>query len=319
VFSGPIWLRLLRWGVLVAAALFLYTHLDAEQGTAAMTALGSLGGDARVWVVLALVPVNWGLESAKWRLLMEPVQPLGRWRSFVATLAGTGIALVTPNRTGEFLGRVLYLDPEHRVAGGFATALGSIAQCVVTLVAGAVGLVVLAARSAPLPWSSGGATHVLAALALGVAGSGLVCYFHPGWVRRALLRVPILRRTGSATEVLERFRGDQLALVLGISALRYVVFTGQFVLLCLVLNTGLGAVDAALAVAVVYLITTLVPTMFISELGVRGSVALGVLVPLGSAPAAAVAASGLLWSCNVVLPAVVGSVLLLTVRIRTRS
>ncbi len=316
-------MRLLRWGVLAAAGLFLYAHFNAGQGTALVAVLRELRGDRAAVAVLLLttllVPVNWGMESAKWRRLMRPVQPLGRWRAFVATLAGTGIALITPNRTGEFVGRVLFLEPGVRVAGSIATALGSIAQFVVTLVAGALALVLLGLRGAPFPWASGAATMALLALTLLVAAGALVFYFRPALLRQLLLLVPLLRRLRPATRVLGRFRRKELLMVLAWSTARYAVFTGQFVLLCGALHSGLAPGTAALAVAVVYLIGTLVPTMFISELGVRGSVAIAVMVPLGGGAAAVVAASGILWLLNVVLPAAVGTVLLLTARIRTKA
>lgn len=307
--------------MLAAACLFLYTHFNAGQGTALLAALRELRHDRSALiiliVVLALVPVNWGLESAKWRILMEPLQRLGRWRAFVATLAGTCIALITPNRTGEFVGRVLYLEPGVRVAGSIATALGSIAQFVVTLVAGALALVMLSVAGAPFPWSSNGATVALLSLTLMVALGALVFYLYPALLRQLLLLVPVLERLDRATNVLERFRRKQLLVVLGLSAVRYAVFAFQFVLLCKAMHGGLPAGTVALAVAVVYLLATLIPTMFISELGVRGSVAIAVMVPLGGAAGAVVAASGILWLLNLVLPAAVGSVLLVTSRIRT--
>ena len=64
---------------------------------------------------------------------------------------------------------------------------------------------------------------------------------------------------------------------------------------------------------VVFLLTTLVPTMALTELGVRGSVALA-LIP-GDA-AGVLASTVLIWTINLAVPALLGAVLLLLARIR---
>jgi len=100
--------------------------------------------------------------------------------------------------------------------------------------------------------------------------------------------------------------------------LRYVVFTVQFVLMLLAFDAGLRLGDALLAVPLIYLVTTLVPTVMLTELGVRGSVSLAVLGALGGVASGILLAAFTVWLVNLVLPAVAGSVVLLVVRIRTR-
>lgn len=74
-----------------------------------------------------------------------------------------------------------------------------------------------------------------------------------------------------------------------------------------------------MAVPVIYLVSTLVPTVLLTELGVRGSAAVGFLVPLGGQAPQVLLATFLVWAVNLVLPAVAGSIILLLARIRTRS
>ncbi|MBK7298693.1 MAG: flippase-like domain-containing protein [Flavobacteriales bacterium] len=116
---GRTLLIVFRWGIFLLASVFLYTQLSAAKGTQALAALRHLRTDGIApWVLLVMLvcmAVNWSLESHKWRWLLRPVERIGSWRSLVATIAGTSVGLVTPNRTGEFLGRVLFLKPENRV------------------------------------------------------------------------------------------------------------------------------------------------------------------------------------------------------------
>lgn len=323
LFTGRTLLQVFRWGIFLLACAFLYGQLQAGKGTQALAALQVLPSDTRAMAGLALVAVlvlvNWGLEALKWQRLMARVERVPYGRAFQATLAGTSIGLVTPNRTGEFIGRVLFLDPGHRVSASFATALGSIAQFVVTLVMGGIALVLLALRPDALPWPGGWTSTALISLTALCAAGALVLYLVPRLLRQLLLLIPVLGRLERASAVLDAYGPRELWSVLGLSVLRYAVFTGQFVLLCLLFKTGVSATTVALVVPVIYLVSTLVPTVLITELGVRGSAAVAFFLPVGGAEAPVLLATTTLWLMNLVLPALVGAVLLVTARIRTQE
>ena len=74
-----------------------------------------------------------------------------------------------------------------------------------------------------------------------------------------------------------------------------------------------------LGVPLIYLITTLIPSAMLTELGVRGSVAVAVLSPLGGEAALVLLATTCLWLINVAMPASAGSLILLVARIRIRN
>lgn len=309
-------LLILRLGVFAAACTFLYLRF----GGAPVHALalrevlvqGALHGPALALVLLLMV-LNWGLEAWKWHGLMRPVQPIGYGRALAATVAGTAIGLITPNRVGEFAGRVLFLDPGHRVQGGFATLLGSIAQFVVTLLAG--GLVLGTGLWSPLDPGPLPAWRVVPWCALLIGLSAVFLYLNPKALARLLPAIPGLQRFERQARVLDTFTTAQLVRVFLLSLVRYAVFTAQF---CIVL-AALAQVppQAALrAVPVVFLLTTLVPTMALTELGVRGSVALA-LIP--GDDAAVLASTVLIWAINLAVPAFFGAVLLLVARIRTTT
>ena len=318
---GRTLLLVLRWGIFLLACAFLWRQMVSPKGTSLQEALRlALAGGAHTVLlgsVLAAMPLNWWLESAKWRLLVAPLQRLSHLRAFVATVAGTSIALVTPNRPGEFVGRVLFLEPGPRIAGSFAPVLGGIAQLVVTLLFGGIALLVLLASDAPALLPASWMATALAVLTAAVAGIALLLYLVPGLLRQAILLLPFLNRFSRASAVLNSHPRDVLLRVLGLSMLRYGVFLGQFVLLLLGFPTGLEPGDTLLAVPVIFLVSTLLPTVLLTELGVRASLSVALLVPLGGDEAMVLLASTLLWAINLVLPAVAGSVVLLLARIRT--
>ena len=94
----------------------------------------------KIWATLLLMTANWGLEAKKWQLANRILQPLSFWQSFKAVLTGTAIAAFTPNRMGEYFGRILYIEEGKRTRSIALTVVGSIAQFVVTLVFGIAGI-----------------------------------------------------------------------------------------------------------------------------------------------------------------------------------
>jgi hypothetical protein len=258
--------------------------------------------------------INWIIEALKWGLLVAPVERVGLARSFAATIAGTSIALVTPNRTGEFVGRVLFLKPENRWQAGFATVLGSMAQFAVTLIGGCVMLAAGSLLDRPIGVQPV-AERVLLWSAMAIAVAAAFLFFRPDVLKRSFAALPVLRRFEARMAVLEHFGTRTLLIVFALSLARYAVFTVQFCLLLAVLaHTPFRA--AVIAVPQVFLFTTLVPTTMLSEIAVRGSVA----TTLIDGPTIGVLlATTALWFINLVVPALAGSVLLLVSRIRTKN
>lgn len=302
-----------RWGVFVLAFGFLYARLSEGPGWGAFSAVDRRDlFRSSVAAALVLMLINWGLESRKWRLLVRGLEPVTIARSFIATIAGTAIGIITPNRVGEFAGRVLFLAPEHRIAGAFATVVGSIAQFVVTVALGMLGLIALTLSAAP----DAGDPMVSAWIGLCalVAAASLLLYFNPQLLRAAVARMPVLRRWEREASVLDRFSMPELRAVLLLSLARYGVFTAQFALL-LQACAGLPPDESLAAIPVAFLIGTLIPTVMVTELGVRGSVALALFASSAN-DGGIVLATTLLWLVNIALPAMAGALIMLVARIR---
>jgi hypothetical protein len=223
-------------------------------------------------VVIALMPVNWGVEVAKWRFLNPGLA--GR-AAIKEVLVGAAWAFATPNRVGEVAGRVA-VSRREGAARAFATS--GAAQLFVTV---AVGGAVLAMEGPA--W----------AIALGLAAAlGAYLAWSPrlpdrwGWV--GATPVPMGARLGA----------------LGLSSVRYAVFTGQYVLAF----AAVGIEVPVRAVPLIFLGNALVPSAALGELGVREAVTLAVLQPEGAAVGAAVVATFGVWFVNLAVPAAVGAV-----------
>ena len=267
------------------------------------------------WVLAALllVPVNVGLEALRWWRLVRHVAPSVRLRDAVVAVVGSyPLGLLTPGRVGDYVGRALYvreLAPGPSAALTFGERMATLAACLVGGLAALGPYLGDHAAASPLGPALVGAT------ALATAGL-LALILLPRLARTAaqtLVPVAAVRRAVDAFGAIPR--GEAAALV-GLSAVRYVVFSSQFVLLVLAFAPGVAWGGVALGVALTYYAKSAVPQVTLGDLGVRESVAVFFLGAYGVAPAAALNASLAIFALNLLLPALVGSPLLLRLRLR---
>src|SRR5215203_3970587 len=86
--------------------------------------------------VFLLMIINWGIEAFKWKISVQRIQQVIYFTAFKAILSGTSFSVTTPNRVGEYLGRVLYTNEGNRLKAISLTIAGSMSQLLVTLFMG---------------------------------------------------------------------------------------------------------------------------------------------------------------------------------------
>ena len=90
--------------------------------------------------VFALSFVNWGIEAKKWQLLVKSITELSFISSFKSVLAGLSIGILTPNRLGNFIGRLAWIEKSKHQQATVNTMLGNLAQFVASVSIGMIGL-----------------------------------------------------------------------------------------------------------------------------------------------------------------------------------
>ena len=183
--------------------------------------------------VFILMFVNWSLEALKWKISVQNVQPVSFFRSLKAIFSGVSFSVTTPNRTGEYLGRVLYMDEGNRLRVISLTILGSISQLIVTIFFGLLGLMILkqdidkAVLPVWLEWlkNIGFVVGLLGFIFL------TVFYLRIGWLVRWIEKIPAIKKYIWLINELEKADTTLLLRLLSISMLRYFVFATQYFLL----------------------------------------------------------------------------------------
>jgi uncharacterized membrane protein YbhN (UPF0104 family) len=259
-------------------------------------------------VSIALMFLNWGIEAWKWKLVVRRSEEVSFRLAVKAVLSGVTIGSFTPNRFGEFAGRIFYLKKTARADGILMTFVNSASQLLVTIVMGCIGFI-LCLFYELLP-ESGDKTllFLIASLLLIFTLLMMWMYFRISLFASRLVKVKFLRRYSAHISILGNYSLPELLNVFALSLLRYLVFSLQFYLLLSVFDVNVTIAEGFMAISTAFLISTLVPTMILTELSVRGSAALICLGWFtGGSGMGILAASFSLWIINIALPAVAGA------------
>lgn len=271
----------------------------------------------QIYLAIVLVAANWGIEAMKWRYMIRPVQKISFFRAFKGVLAGTSMAVNTPNQVGEYFGRMIYVEEGNRLRTIPLTIAGSFSQLIVTLVAGSIGLAFFTRLVANTPQTDLSVFWIKTLLSIAVMGSvlALLVYFKLSWLSQFTERIPFIRRYQYFFSVLETLNTKVLLTTLGFSACRYIVFMLQYLLVmnAFGINENLG-VNICL-VSVLFIVMSAIPTIVLAEAGIRGKAGM-VIFGLVYSSGVAIIASGLfIWLINLMLPAITGGLMLLGKRI----
>ena len=264
--------------------------------------------------VVLLMFVNWGIEAFKWKLSVKPVQQVSFFKALQAVLSGVSFSVSTPNRIGEYLGRVLYMNEGNRLKTISITIVGSISQLIITLLAGCTGLLILRheieAKQLISPmWMSVIVYGVMAVLLI-----TLLFYFRLSWIVKWTDRLPGSKRFAYLIEALEKFHTQLLVKLLLLSLLRFAVFIVQYYLLFVLFDVHLSGQQVFWTISVTFLVMAIIPTIAIAELAQRGKVVTAIVGLYSVNELGMTFATAGIWFINLILPAIIGSLLILRMR-----
>ncbi len=198
-------LRLATLTLLGSLAWFKFKGLEFASGWIQVSLLFPL------LVAALLSSFNLSTESAKYQSLFGKDR-IDFMNSFRSVLAGMSVGIWTPNRVGEFVGRLRYAPYGEKKRSMGATVTGSFLQGGVTVLFGCVGLMLFDFNmEMPVNLNMVLAGAMLFALAV-------VLIFRKG---------PIARLRKKHYEV----NGTELLVAFTWATLRYAIFSTQFVIL----------------------------------------------------------------------------------------
>lgn len=252
-------------------------------------------------VVFILMIFNWTIEAQKWRLLLVGTERFSLWKSLQSVLTGVAVSVITPNRIGEYMGRILYLRNVHKIQGITVTIIGSFAQLIITGFLGLIGVAYYILNVQNFSWLT---ILFIASLLCFTFLTYLFFNLHKllDWTKG----IKFFRKLRIYLEIVKRFNQRQLIKILLISTGRYLVYTLQFILLLKFFLVDINNVILLCTVWLIFWIMAILPTIAIAEIGIRGETALFFLAPLSTNHLGIVSSTFMLWFINLIIPSLIG-------------
>lgn len=291
---------LLLWGI--------YLQVIKQLNKVDLESIWQTGPDYFLWLCIFLMPVNLLLEAKKWQILVGSAQPLSFRGAMASYLGGIAFSMVTPNRLGEYPGRMLYLKRKNTVRLVSVSLLGALTQMLTLFIFGTVGLVYFNLNFYyPFAFAVMLASFVITIIL------AIAFWRFETWLP-IIERIKWLRKFRVYKQLLKKFTAREQITILGISLLRYSIYTAQYLFLLYWMNVSMPFFDGFWMSALFFWVITIIPSITLVELGERGQVGLYLFHHFSENTVGILAATVGIWCINLIIPAILGSILLLRMR-----
>lgn len=273
------------------------------------------GNSWLIIIAILMAPLSWSIESLKWKLLTNKFATISFPKALGSVLTGMSFAFVTPGKVGDFLGRMLYFDSGVRIRTIIAVLIGNFAHVIVTFVMGILGLVVLNIIN-PGWWQL---LLLMIAVIIGIAFiflySRINSYDFP--VKNHLSK---FNRFLIALKILKRYSNSDLWKVCLFSLAKFCTYTIQFLIIASIFGISMNWIIGFFIAAAMFWLIMVIPSFIVADIIVRGYVAELLFISTGlvSSSVSILGGSYTLWLINWVIPAIIGSIVLLLFRFMNR-
>lgn len=312
---------LLKIGIVAFALFFLYQQLTNKTSSQEFNIdhilLQLKENYVIIFFLILMMFLNWFLESLKWRFLISKIEKISIKRSIRAIFSGITVSAFTPNRVGEYGGRVFCLEQADRVKAVLITVIGSMSQLVVTIAFGSIGILLLPNLMPEFDYflSQFVFAYPIMLFLMILLNVLLVTLFLNASVFSVLLsKIKFLRRYANYNEVFSFYNFSELLEVLLYSVARYIVFTTQFFILLELFKVHVAYIDAMILIMTMLFVISIIPTIAITEIGVRGSVSIFLFGLLSTNTVGILSATFVMWVINLLLPALIGTIFIFTLK-----
>ncbi len=305
-------LNFLKFVVLVASLVVIYFQFKSRVVSFSdfnllLEKLSSVKAIFFLVITFLLMLLNWSLESYKWKYLLNGVEDISFYQAVKGVLSGLAIGFVTPNRVGEFAGKIAYLKSENRANGAVMSFVGSSSQLLVTIQAGLIAIAVSKFESSIDVFVTPITLVMLVIVSL--------VWFKLNLFLKWISRFKWLQKWNKHTDQLANVNEKKMTNVYLVSLIRYMVFPLQYFVLFKMLDSSIDFSECLSMTATSYFLLAIVPTYAIAEIGARGSMNLLAFSDL-NAPFAVLSVTLLIWIINLIIPAIFGAYLIAKFKIQ---
>lgn len=294
---------LIKFSIVVGAFYFIYEKLLNNNKLEFRVFLQYLTENntfspKNVIFLMFLTFFNWFFEIKKWKTLVSSIQSISFKNAMEQSLGALTASLVTPNRIGEYGVKAFYYKNAFRKKIMLLNLLGNIAQMSTTVVFGVVGLLFFVSDfNLELNYQK---------LLIYCVTLLLILSFILFSLKKQRFEI----KGFSFHKIFKLIRKISLSIKIKtilFSIIRYVIFSFQFYYLLLVFGVPLNYFGAMMVITSMYLLSSIIPSIFIFDVVIKGSVAMYLFLIVGVSDLTVLCVVSLMWMLNFVIPSIFGS------------
>lgn len=306
--NGKLYKRIFNIVLVIAAYAYLfYTLLNFDnyaEVVADFRSAGWLQYGALLGAIL-LFPINILLESCKWKLLLQDIEPLTLQEAQAQTYYGFVGAFLTPSRLGDYPTRVTRLHASSQWLSAIALGfVGSLALTCVILLLSLPSCWLFCTRLLTQPSLQ---LTLLIVFVLVFVLMLLLVLFYPTLSARLCRWSRLGERTRQMLLTLSQFSYTRFFKACGWSVLRYLVFGAQLWGVLTFCGIDLDWQAALISIPTYYTLVTIMPSVPVADAAIKGSWSAIVFSAFTPNTVGVALAAIVLWVINTIFPMLVGT------------
>ena len=294
---------LIKISIVVAAFYFIYQKLaqnsDLKFSVFTELLVKNTLFSLKNGIILAFLSFfNWFFEIVKWQQLVTPIQNISFKNALEQTLGALTASLFTPNRIGEYGAKAMYFTKDYRKRILLITLIGNLIQMGVTVLFGCVGIYFFMKEFQVVL----NVSNMLKILIIGLIVIAIIVFF----IRKTKWSIKGFSFEKISTFI-KNYPMNIMIYGLVLSLLRYSIFSFQFYYLLTLFGIEISYLEAMMLITSMYLLASIIPSIFAFDMVVKGSVAVYLFGFMGVNAVTVLCIVTLMWVFNFVIPSVFGS------------
>jgi hypothetical protein len=301
--TKQLFFMLIKLSIVIGAFYFIYNRLTTNEHLNFSVFVDFLTKNdvfslKNILFLLFLTFLNWFFEILKWQNLVQIVDDISFSDATKQSLAALTASLFTPNRIGDYAAKAIYYKASKRPKVMLLNLLSHMMQMSVTTLFGVIGLGFFIYTYNPdISYYKLGRFVIILAVVLSftIVGAKQNTFTVKGFSFKRVIGFikGISRKTHLKNAVF--------------SVIRYFIFSFQFYFLLNLFGVDVYYFNAMVVITTMYLVASIIPSVFIFDVVVKGSVALFIFEIVGVNDLTVLSIITLMWILNFVIPSIIGS------------
>ncbi|PTM09977.1 MAG: hypothetical protein DA407_04585 [Bacteroidetes bacterium] len=301
--TKQLFFMLIKLSIVIGGFYFIYNRLTTNEHLNFNVFIDFLkeNGLFSMKIILFLMILtffNWFFEILKWQNLVQIIEKISFFEAAKQSLAALTASLFTPNRIGDYAAKAVYFKSSKRRKVILLNLIGNMMQMTATTIFGITGFCLfIYAYNPEIDYYKLGRFIIILVLVLSLTliGAKQSKFTIKGFsVKKVIDFISNIPKNVHLKNALY-------------SIVKYLIFSFQFYILLQLFGVDVSYFNAMVVITTMYLAASIIPSVFIFDVVIKGSVALFVFEIVGVNDLTILSIIALMWILNFVIPSIIGS------------